>query len=83
VFPTRKETMAMEWTVRLHLHESAGAAVATATLVDEDEGSLSATGQFRTASTCQPISRVQFELAAARALQRLSDALLDAAGQTG
>lgn len=73
--------MAKEWTVRVHLDDSGDAVVATATLVDEDEGTLSATGRFRPAHADSPVSQVQYELAAARALQRLSDALITAAGQ--
>ncbi|TCO61970.1 dsRBD fold-containing protein [Actinocrispum wychmicini] len=69
----------MDWTVRLRLSESAGSVVATATLVDQDEGVLTATAQFRPVSVDSPTSRTQYELAAARALQRLSEALIMAA----
>ncbi|MET0234298.1 MAG: dsRBD fold-containing protein [Kibdelosporangium sp.] len=73
--------MAKEWTVRVNLDDSGDAVVATATLVDEDEGTLSATGRFRPAHPDSQASRIQYELAAARALQRLSDALINAAAQ--
>lgn len=68
----------MDWTVRVQLSESGGSVVATATLVDEDEGTLSASGQFRPA-TVGPATSAHYELAAARALQRLSEALISAA----
>jgi acyl-CoA thioesterase FadM len=68
----------MDWTVRLRLTEASGSVVATATLVDEDEGTLSATGQFRPVAT-GPATPTHYEMAAARALQRLSDALIAAA----
>jgi hypothetical protein len=75
--------MATEWTVRVRLQESDGAVIATATLVDEDEQTLSATAQYRPAAADGPTSHAQFELATARALQRLSDALVAAAIRTG
>jgi hypothetical protein len=73
--------MTKEWMVRVHLDDSGDAVIATATLVDEDEGTLSATGQFRPANDDSPKSHVHYELAAARALLRLSDALITAARQ--
>ena len=69
----------MDWTVRVELSESAGSVLATATLVDEDEGTLSASGQFRPATAQGPATAAQYEIAAARALQRLSEALIAAA----
>jgi hypothetical protein len=71
--------MTKEWNVRVHLEDSDGAVVATATLVDEDEQTLSATGQYRPAASGSLTTQAQFELATARALQRLADALLSAA----
>jgi hypothetical protein len=53
--------------------------IATATLIDEDEQTLSATGQYRPAAAGSLTEHAQFELATARALQRLADALLSAA----
>jgi hypothetical protein len=71
--------MTKEWNVCVHLDESDGAVIATATLVDEDEQSLSATGQYRPATAGSVTTHAQFELATARALQRLADALVSAA----
>ena len=73
--------MVKEWTVQVRLDDSTDAVVATATLVDEDEGTLSASGRFRPARPDSPALQVQYELAAARALQRLSGALITAAAQ--
>ena len=75
--------MTKQWTVRVHLDDADGAVIATATLTDEDEQTLSASGQYRPATADGPASPAQFELATARALQRLSDALVSAAIWTG
>nr|CTQ98949.1 hypothetical protein [Kibdelosporangium sp. MJ126-NF4] len=66
--------------MRLHIDDTAGTVLATATLTDENDESLSASGQFRPADTTTSGSR--YELAAARALQRLSDALIIAADRS-
>ena len=71
----------MEWTVALRMHESAGTVIATATLTDDQEQTLAATGQFRPAGPARAATPAQYELAAARALQRLSEALITAASQ--
>ncbi|MBP2328791.1 hypothetical protein JOF56_009176 [Kibdelosporangium banguiense] len=73
--------MAKDWTVQVHLDDSTGAVIATATLIDENDGTLSASAQFRSATPDTAVSQCQFELAAARALQRLSDALITAASR--
>jgi Domain of unknown function (DUF1876) len=78
-----REVSTMDWTVRLRLTESAGSVIATATLVDEDGGTLSARGQFRSVIQPGPASPAQYEMAAARALQRLSDALVTSATRSG
>ncbi|MCF4122441.1 DUF1876 family protein [Antribacter sp. KLBMP9083] len=69
----------LTWQVQVTLVESSGSTTAEATVVGPTSGSLRAVGHARKAPQDEEIPAIGDELAAARALRRLADRLLEVA----